>query len=581
MPIPDPRQLALSACVLIAAVLVSPALAADAELMDQRPLADSVAPQVRDCRALETLQVPMRSTGGDIVTLYATGVAAGTPEGAFADHGIDAEAVLQNDIRTQLAAYLACETPLMKASQAMLNAAADLTEADPRTEMVALFQFGWSNGGDALVARPGVSTPADLSGATLVVQAHGPQLGYLARVLADAQAAVEAAGGTWTAPTLRHTERLLGLDADTPGGAFLRDVDIDAAFVTRTDAEILTAGGVGTGAEGSVQGARVLLSTKSASRVISDALVVRRDYLEANGEQMKALAKALFEAEERLREDVIKQLVDWPAVAAALLGDGGAVDEAKALWRDYETVGLKGNIDWAGGSHPRAFQAVNNDIQSYLVGTGLLQEAHGLAVVDWDYRAEFGDDIFDQRMASLPGFDDDRAAGAVDRLRAAGDVASRTLFTLEIRFRPNQFRFPAAEYADPFAEVAELASTYAGAVLTVEGHADPLKYLKTQHGGGTLAELQRIRKSAENLSWRRATAVRDAIIAAAAEQGVRLDASQFVATGLGIAEPKSGTCGKDPCPPKTEAEWRANMRVAFRLVNLESEAAVFTPPNEW
>ncbi|WP_462329029.1 hypothetical protein [Thiohalocapsa halophila] len=118
-------------------------------------------------------------------------------------------------------------------------------------------------------------------------------------------------------------------------------------------------------------------------------------------------------------------------------------------------------------------------------------------------------------------------------------------------------------------------------MLTVEGHADPLKYLKRRHGGGSLAELRRIRKSAENLSYRRATAVRDAIIAAAAEQAVMLDKSQFVATCLSIREPKSGLCGKDPCPPKTEAEWQANMRVAFRLVNLESEAAVFTPPNEW
>jgi len=576
MQIQDASLLACASALLASAVAV-----ADAEWVDQRPLAEVVSPRVRDCRTLDGLALPMRTTGGDIITLYADGSAAGEPEGLFADNGIDAEPVLQNDIQTQLAAYLACETPFMKASQAMLNTTADLTEADPRTEMVGLFQYGWSNGADALAARPGISKPEDLSGATLVVQAHGPHLGYMARVLADAQASVEAAGRTWKAPRIRYTKRLLGLGPDTPGGAFLRDAEIDAAFVTRTDADILTAGGVGTGAEGSVKGARLLLSTKSASRVISDALVVRRDYLDANPAQVKALVDALFKAEERLREDVIKQLVDWPAVSGALLGDRGAVDEARALWSNTETVGLKGNIDWAGGTHRRSFQAVNDDIQSYLVPAGLLREAHRLDVADWDYAAAFGADIFDRRMADLPGFDDDRAAGAMDRLRASGDVDSRTLFTLDIQFRPNQADFTVAEYAAPFAEVADLASIYAGAILTVEGHADPLKYLQTRHNGGTLAELQRIRKSAENLSYRRAAAVRDALIAAAREQGLRLDASQFVATGLGITDPKSGICGKDPCPPGTEAEWRANMRVVFRLVNLESEAAVFTPPNDW
>ncbi|WP_462329030.1 type 2 periplasmic-binding domain-containing protein [Thiohalocapsa halophila] len=429
----DPSRIVL---VLVAALAAPPA-AASAQWVDQQPLAHALSTQVRDCRRLETLRIPLRSTGGDIVTLHAAGRAVAERDGAFAEHGLDAATPLQNDIRAQLKAYLACETPFMKASQAMLNATADITEADPRTEMIAVFQYGWSNGGDTLVARPGIATPADFSGATLAAQAHGPQLGYLARVLADAEATVEAAGGDWTPPTMRWTERLLGLDAETPGGAFLRDEDIDAAVVSRTDADILTAGAVGTGAEGSVKGAHVLLSTKSASRVIADALVVRRDYLAAHPAQVKSLVEALFAAEETLREDVIKQLVDWSAVAAALLGDRGAETEAEALWSDYETVGLKGNIDWAGGTHPRSFQAVNNDVQSYLVAAGLLREAHGLAVADWDYAAEFGENIFDQRMAQLPGFDDDRAAGAVDRLRAAGDVADRTLFTLDIRFRPN------------------------------------------------------------------------------------------------------------------------------------------------
>ena len=75
----------------------------------------------------------------------------------------------------------------------------------------------------------------------------------------------------------------------------------------------------------------------------------------------------------------------------------------KDLWRFYETVGLKGNVDWTTDTQPRSFKAVNDGIQSYLVESGLLANAHELAVADWDFRAEFGDDIFDERHGGLAG----------------------------------------------------------------------------------------------------------------------------------------------------------------------------------
>ena len=49
------------------------------------------------------------------------------------------------------------------------------------------------------------------------------------------------------------------------------------------DALKLTSNGtVGTGAEGSVKGARMLLSTKTASRIIADVYAVRKDYFDTH-----------------------------------------------------------------------------------------------------------------------------------------------------------------------------------------------------------------------------------------------------------------------------------------------------------
>jgi outer membrane protein OmpA-like peptidoglycan-associated protein len=89
--------------------------------------------------------------------------------------------------------------------------------------------------------------------------------------------------------------------------------------------------------------------------------------------------------------------------------------------------------------------------------------------------------------------------------------------------------------------------------------------------------LSRIRQSAKNLSLTRANAVRDSIIDYAKQKGVRLDPSQFAVVGHGIARPTSGMCGADPCAPGTEAEWLANMRVEFRIIQVEAEASVFKP----
>jgi hypothetical protein len=36
-------------------------------------------------------------------------------------------------------------------------------------------------------------------------------------------------------------------------------------------------------------------------------------------------------------------------------------------------------------------------------------------------------------------------------------------------------------------------------------------------------------------------------------------------------------CGADPCAPASEAEWLANMRVEFRIIQVEAEASVFKP----
>jgi outer membrane protein OmpA-like peptidoglycan-associated protein len=104
-----------------------------------------------------------------------------------------------------------------------------------------------------------------------------------------------------------------------------------------------------------------------------------------------------------------------------------------------------------------------------------------------------------------------------------------------------------------------------------------MAYLRAKRDGSPDVVLGRTQQSAKNLSLSRAIAVRDSLIAYAKTQGVSLDPTQFAVVGHGITQPKTGICGSDPCPPKTEADWQSNMRVEFRILQVEAEASAFKP----
>lgn len=562
--------------------LVAVLIAGGARAAPEPSLAERVDGSVRACRASDTLRVPLRSSGVDLVPLYGNGYALETAGGSpFDEADLSLELWHENDLAAQLEAYLACESPILRVTQGQMQAAAALTGGDERTEMVAFYQHGWSTGADVVVAREHVERLADLSGATIALQAYGPQLDLLASVIEAAKRQVDDGDGTWERPELVFTEQQVGFGDATPGGRFYSDDGIDAALVFRPDADVLTSGGeTGTGAEGSVEGAEILFSTHSANRAVSEIYAVRADYLEANREQIKRFVSALFRAEEQAREDVKKLIVDWEAVGRHLLDDASATEAAKTMWSNVETAGMQGNVDWSSGDHPRSFTSVNADLANALVPLGLFETAHDVQLAGYDYAA-LAEGVFDKRRVELQSFDRDEAAKMVSEQRKQGELDRKTIAEFEIRFKPNQSSFPVSEYSKEFGTIVEAASKYGGAIFTVEGHADPLSYLKKKKQGADLSTLRSIRQAARNLSRSRAVAVRDQLIDYADAQGVTMDESQFVTEGLGFSDPKTGTCGGDPCPPKTEEQWLSNMRVVFRAVRVEAESSTFTPPNSW
>ena len=516
------------------------------------------------------IKLPLISWGGDIATILANGNSALTQKGSiFAQKGLSFKLERVDDFKQQVEAYLKGETPFLRGTMGMINMAAETLNRSPETKPVVIYQLTWSTGGDCLVVKPGIKTVKDLKGKTIAIQSYGPHVAYLAKILSDA-------GLTMGDVQLKWVKDLTGTNA-APAEAFYGQ-DVQAAFVIIPDGLTLTSGGAtGSGAEGSVKGARILMSTKTANRIISDVYVVRSDYFKSNRDKVEKFVHGLMLARQELRKlfaDKQNRMDQYKAMisgAAKILMDSDqAVGDTEALYADCQYVGFSGNVQFFGHpEQPRSFENLTGEIQSSLIALGLLSAKQPLEQAQWDYNL---------MRAGLTGVDDVEAprfksqevAKVVTKKQAQGTLEEGVLFSFEINFQPNQKDFPSDLYQDSFKKVVEMAATYGGAVITVEGHSDPHKYNKMEKDGSPEAVLRRVKQAGKNLSMSRAIAVRDSVLKFAEANGLPLDKSQFTVIGHGIDQPKYPV-------PENKTQWLANMRVVFRVIQVEAEDNVFEP----
>ncbi len=518
--------------------------------------------------------LPIITWGGDIATIHANGSHKNTQPGSiFRSHGLSFKLSRNDDFSKQVENYIKGKTPYLRGTLGMINAATDLLAKNPATKPVIVHQLTWSAGGDALVVKNGIRSVKDLKGKTLALQAYGPHVDYMVTLLADAGLKPKDVKIKWL-PDLTGT--------DNSPMAALYENNIDAVFVIIPDALALTSGGnVGNGSEDSVKGARILMSTKTANRVIADVYAVRSDYLKENRSKVESFVKALNTASADL-----KKLVNNPAsnkkqynklfsVSADLLLDSpDAVADTEGLYLDAEHLDINANKRFfTDKSYPRNVHNLNKEIQKSLKYLGLSSGKKYPGISDWNYSKLGADHNFVEKSR----FNSSKVAAIVAKKQQQSALADGELFSFEVAFRPNQNEFDGSLYGDEFNRVIRLASTYGGAIITVEGHSDPLKYLRTKKKGESGTVLSKLKQSNKNISLSRAQSVRDGLVSFAQKKEVSLDASQFAVIGHGFGSPKTGMCGADPCAPKTESEWRSNMRVVFRIIQLEAEEELFQP----
>ena len=545
----------------------------------------TVAPQA--CGAQETLQVPMIDWSGDFATVYANGGLTTDPDSMFALFEENVNLYVENDLVQQATDFLTCASPLMRVTQDQAQILAPLMQAQDETNMVALYQHSFSNG-DHLVGRAGVDLD-NICEADIAIMRYGPHTGFLGRILSDAGCDIAAMQNN---NQIHWTANLSG--EDSPYHALVSDPEIDAAFVVTPDMIALVD-------NGDVPDSTVVVSTKELSRAISDVYVGRRDFFLANQDRMQNFVHALFLAGEEF-QDVMGGLgqaiandpptlnVDQQVALDMMAGVFDSVPdaiEAGWFWLDADFSGYPGNVRWAIETNPRGWLGLNNEIQLAVSALGLSDRVFTLAHAGWDYET-MTEGLENTNVAEQPVFNASAVAALVQQQQRTGTLESGELFSFEIFFQPSQNDFPAAQYEAEFRELIDLASAYGGAVITVEGHADPLGYLMAENptrfnqtgAPASRIELRRQAQALRNLSAGRATSARDSLLAFGSDvMDVNMDPTQFTVLAQGIDDPRSGLCGALPCAPSTEQEWRENMRVVFRIISVPTEANVFIAAN--
>ena len=562
----------------------------------------------------DPLNVPFITWGGDMATFYANGGLKTEKGSIFAKQGLQINLTPGDNFISQVRDYLSGKSPFLRGTFHMIGMASEVIGQNSATEGMVILQMTWS-AGDHLVARSNIKTVKDLKGKSIVLQEGGPHVGMLNDILHTAQLKWDDIKVVWA--------KNLTASPDSPAELFRKNPDLDACFVITPDMIGLCGGlhNFGTGAEGTVKNARVLVSTAELSRSIADVYVCRKDFFEANRDLVtKFVAGYLKGCEEVLdlknqyETKGSKAYMKLLQLTQNIYGKETIPtleEDAHGLLADCTFAGHPGNVSFfheKGNLH--GFEKFNASATNLAVSRGYAQKKVNLLPSGVD----FGSPAFLKYLSKTDATKTERFRGEVvqkeiEALSAGGGLDDRTIIGFTINFEPNQMDFNAEDYKADYNRVIEMADKYGNAVIAIRGHSDPTKtlldlvragihkgILKRSGAGGnyryslngkpldltntpTLIHLiesgkfdsvsehnpRETMQAALNLSKKRAEAVRESIIAYAKEKQGQLDASQIQSIGAGIQEPFIAK-------PASMAEAKQNMRVEFRLLRVTAEA---------
>jgi outer membrane protein OmpA-like peptidoglycan-associated protein len=594
------------ACCLSVSLACLASLPADAAEVDyvQPPQPYKTAPFLKTIKkgpvdlSSKTLQIPMITWAADGVTILANNGFEANPNSNLAKAlGMNAKLSLVDDFDKQVQDYITGKSPFLRGTMGMVNHVSEaLTDLDPALAPVIVVQLSWSTGADGFVGK-GIKNLSELKGKTIVIQAGGPHIDLLQVLLEDAGLKAGDVNVKYVSEITLNPDVAKDGKAHDPASALRNDPNLAGAACIIPDMAALT-----SGKDGGVSGAKSMLSTRTASRVIADVYAVRKDFFDANRGLVKNFVLALLKEQALVQKELdniaLKKRANKAQVAAfkkrciplskTFLADETLVNDY-IMWLgvDLQLAGYWGNLKFFGNDkNPVGFKATCERVQNYFKESNFMTRSVALNHAGWNYQADF----FSAVGGNAAKAKVTESFGSIQDVRnAANSKGSNQLFKYTFKFPAKMATLRWQDYEDVFKTMHEKVTRYGGAVVQLRGHADnffnnfcemkrsqrkktyEMRVGKTStYASAPLPAREEVVNSATLLSYTRAFAVKRAYAAYLVEKhGMKdweIDLSRFDVKGMGISDPLLKN-------PLSADERTQNMRGEMVIIAAESEVS--------
>jgi ABC-type nitrate/sulfonate/bicarbonate transport system substrate-binding protein/outer membrane protein OmpA-like peptidoglycan-associated protein len=248
------------------------------------------------------LTVPLDTWGGYAALFAANGGLAPSKDSLFYKKGRFAVQLVHVESATdQLAGYSAGQYPLIWASMDSLPLLYDALKADKRVAPKVLGLFDWSAGGDGILAKSWIKTPADLKGKTILTSSNTPYAFFLLWYLAQNGLTGNDVKVVW----------------DDDGGKalklFKKNNEI-AAWVSWTP---YINDCLDPKSPSYVPDTRLMISSKDANQLIADCYIVRADFLQDKPKIAQAFVEAMMEGSQEISTKTYADMASFYKLAGA------------------------------------------------------------------------------------------------------------------------------------------------------------------------------------------------------------------------------------------------------------------------
>ncbi len=424
--------------------------------------------------ALQTsgaIKIPFITWGGDVATFYANGGLKTKKGSIFNKLGLNIELVPGDDFVKQVENYIAGKSPAIRGTFRMLGQASEVIGSNPSTKGHIVLQLTWSTGGDNLVVRKSIKNLNNIKGKKFVLQKSGPHVGMLDDILSST-------GLSWDDIEVVWVDNLgsgPGIKENTyPASVFRNNKKIDGAFVISPDVTGLTGGfgSTGTGAEGTVKGAKVLMSTKEMARSIADMYCFRDDFYKSHYEWIEKFVagylkscEELVQFKKRYERSGSREYLKLLKLSQKIYGSDWfpTLDDVHGLIGDVSFVGYPGNVKFfTQKNNLNGFEAMQKLALKMAVSQGYAGSKCGFFPSEFDYASStFTKNISKRTAVKKNKF----RAEALEKEIAAldsGQLDEDTLLSFTIQFKPNQNDFSILTYGPEFQRAIKLISKFSG-----------------------------------------------------------------------------------------------------------------------